>query len=91
MTVEFDPAKNAINRAKHGVSLEAAARFEWETAIVVEDDRFDYGERRFYAIGFIDNRLYTLIYTDGQTQDSIRAISLRRSTRSEVRRYEDQI
>lgn len=46
--VEFDPARDASNRAKHGVSLQAAAQFEWETALEREDDRFDYGELRFH-------------------------------------------
>lgn len=88
MDVEFDPQKDAVNRAKHGVSLQAAERFDWDTAIVIEDDRFDYGETRFYAIGYIGARLHTLIYVDGSEEDAIRAISLWPSTRSEVKRYE---
>lgn len=88
VNVEFDPAKDEANRAKHGVSLQAAERFDWDSAIVVEDGRFDYGEARFYAIGYIVSRLYTLIYTDGSDDDTIRAISLWPSTRMEVKRYE---
>ncbi|WP_337189276.1 BrnT family toxin [Phenylobacterium sp.] len=88
MTLEFDPAKDEANLAKHGVSLKAAERFDWNTALVVEDDRFDYGEMRFYAIGYIGDRLHTLIYAEGSHEDAIRAISLWRSTRNEVRRYE---
>ena len=89
--IEFDPAKDAVNTTQHSVSLQVAEGFDWDTAIVVEDDRFDYGEVRFYAISYIGNRLYTLIYTDGSHEHSIRAISLWRSTRSEVKRYETQI
>lgn len=51
MQIEFDPLKNGINQAKHGISLQAASDFEWETALEREDDRFDYGEVRFVAIG----------------------------------------
>jgi hypothetical protein len=54
--IEFDPAKDAINRAKHGISLQAADDFDWETALEREDDRFDYGEVRFVAIGRIKAR-----------------------------------
>jgi uncharacterized protein len=86
--IECDPAKDESNRAKHGVSLLAAERFDWDCAIVVEDDRFDYGEVRFYAIGYIADRLHTLVYTDVGDDDAIRAISLWPSTRSEVKRYE---
>lgn len=86
--VEFDPAKDEVNLAKHGVSLVAAEQFDWDTALVVEDDRFDYGERRFYALGYIGDRLHTLIYADGSDEDSIRVISLWRSLKNEVKRYE---
>jgi uncharacterized DUF497 family protein len=89
--VEFDPAKDEANSAKHGVSLKAAERFDWDTALVIEDDRFDYGEVRFYAVGYIGNRLHTLIYADGTNEHAIRAISLWPSTRSEVTRYETQV
>ena len=88
MKIEFDPAKDAANVGRHGVSLQAAERFDWDTALVIEDDRFDYGERRFYALGYIGDRLHTLVYADGSDDDAIRAISLWRSTRSEVKRYE---
>jgi uncharacterized protein len=57
MRVEFDPAKDDINRTKHGISLQAAVGFDWDTALEREDDRFDYGEVRFVAIGLIDTRL----------------------------------
>ena len=88
LRVECDPAKNEINVAKHGVPLVAAEKFDWDTALVAEDDRFDYGERRFYALGYIGDRLHTLIYADGSDEDSIRAIGLWLSVRSEVKRYE---
>jgi uncharacterized DUF497 family protein len=88
MEIECDPAKDERNIAKHGVPLQAADGFDWDTALVVEDDRFDYGEMRFYAIGYIGNRLHTLIYADGSHENAIRAISLWPSTRSEVKRYE---
>jgi uncharacterized DUF497 family protein len=91
MVIEFDPSKDAANIAKHGVSLQVAEDFDWDTAIVVEDDRFDYGEMRFYAVGYVVNRLCTMIYSDGSHEDAIRVISLWRSTRSEVKRYETQI
>jgi uncharacterized protein len=85
MEIEFDPVKEETNIAKHGVSLLAAERFDWDTALVVEDDRFDYGEMRFYAIGYIGIRLYTLIYAEGSHEGAIRAICLWPSTRSEVK------
>jgi uncharacterized protein len=79
--VEFDPAKDNKNCARHGVSLKTAERFDWDSAIVIEDDRFDYGEVRFYAISYIADRLHTLVYTDGSNDDAIRAFGRRREAR----------
>ena len=58
MDIEFDPAKDAINIVKHGVSLTFGARI-WadEAVIVIPTIRIDDGERRFRAIGVIEERL----------------------------------
>ena len=85
--VEFDPAKDEINRAKHGITLQSATGFDWETAIEREDDRFDYGEARFVAIGLIGDRLHVLVFTEGSDDDTVRAISLRPAERHEARYY----
>ena len=91
MRVEFDPAKDTINRAKHGISLEAAADFDWDTALEREDDRFDYGEVRFVAIGHIDGRLHVMVFTEGSDDDTVRIISLRVAEKHEARFYHDQV
>ena len=41
--IDFDPAKEAINLSKHGVSL--ARWVDLEVLAIVKDDRFDYGAR----------------------------------------------
>lgn len=87
MRVEFDLAKNDINRAKHGVSLQAATGFNWDTALEREDDRFDYGEARFVALGLIDARLYVMVFTQGSDDDAVRIISLRPAEKHETRYY----
>ena len=91
MRVEFDPAKDDINRAKHGVSLQAATRFDWDTALEREDDRFDYGEARFVAIGLIDARLHVMVFTEGSDVDAVRIISLRPAEKYETRFYYGQV
>jgi uncharacterized protein len=89
--IEFDPAKDDVNRAKHGVSLHAADSFDWETALEREDDRFDYGETRFVAIGQIDAGLYVMIFTQGSDEDAVRVISLRPAEKHERSYYYGQI
>ena len=89
--VEFDPAKDDKNRAKHGVSLQAATGFNWDTALEREDDRFDYGELRFVAIGLIDARLYVMVFTEGSDDDAVRIIRLRPAEKHEMRFYYGQV
>ena len=50
MRIEFDPAKDVANRAKHGVSLALAGELDWEAALVRIDDRFNYDELRMIAL-----------------------------------------
>ena len=82
----YDSVKAAANLAKHRVSFDQAEHFDWETALVVEDDRFDYGERRFVAIGLIDDRAHVMVFT--RRGSRVRLISLRKANRRESRRYE---
>jgi len=82
---EWDERKRTANRAKHGLDFELVRRFEWDTAIAVEDARWDYGELRRRAYGLIDGRLCALVFTvRGET---VRVISLRRAHAKETRRY----
>ncbi len=86
MDIEFDPDKDALNQARHGVSLQAAAGFDMTTALVAIDDREPYGEDRWIAIGFIDAALHVLVFTF--RADRIRPISLRKALKREVRDYD---
>ncbi len=89
--IEFDPAKDDINRAKHGMSLDTAANFDWDTALEREDDRFDYGEIRFVAIGLINSHLCVLAFTEGSDEETVRIISLRPAEKHEARYYYGQV
>ena len=91
MEIEFDPAKDRVNAAKHGMSLTAAEGFDWDAALEREDDRFDYGEVRFVALGPIGDRVHVLVFTEGSHENAVRAISLRPAEKHEVRFYHDQI
>ncbi|WP_174298818.1 BrnT family toxin [Sphingomonas bacterium] len=91
MEIEFDPAKDRANVTRHGLSLEAAEGFDWDTALEREDDRFDYGEIRFVALGLIADRLHVLVFTGGSREDAVRAISLRPAEKHEVRFYYGQV
>ncbi|WP_435171674.1 BrnT family toxin [Falsirhodobacter sp. 1013] len=83
MKIEFDPEKDGINLAKHGVSLARAA--DLEILAFIEDDRNDYGEVRYRAWGLIDGRAHCLAFTD--RNGTLRAISLRRAHKREMDRH----
>ncbi|MBL8445643.1 MAG: BrnT family toxin [Zoogloeaceae bacterium] len=85
MEIAFDPAKDASNIAKHGMSLAIAAEFEWESAAVWPDVRREYGEARMAAIGYIGLRLYAVVFVD--RAHVRRIISLRKANLREVKRY----
>ena len=89
--IEFDPVKDRANVTKHGVSLRVAEGFDWDTALEREDDRFDYGEVRFVALGLIGDRLHVLVFTEGSHEGAVRAISLRPAEKHEVRFYHGQV
>lgn len=88
MAISFDPAKNERNIAARGISFERAAVFEWDTALIAEDTRRDYGERRFQALGVVDGRLHVLVFTPRAGKTHV--ISLRKANQREVKRYEAQ-
>lgn len=83
MEIEFDPAKEAANLAKHGVSLSRA--IDLEILAFLEDDRSEYGEVRYRAWGLIDGKPHCLAFTD--RNGTVRAISLRRAHTKEMNRY----
>jgi len=83
--IEFDPVKDRINLEKHGIALAAAADIDLDSAIIIEDRRFDYGETRFLAYAPIKGRLHVLWFT--MRDDVVRAIGLRRANRRERKNY----
>jgi uncharacterized protein len=81
--VDFDPTKEAINLAKHRMSL--ARWVDLEVLAIVDDDRFDYGEPRYRAYGLIDGVAYCLVFTI--RNERYRPISLRRAHAKEMKRH----
>lgn len=59
MQFEWDEAKAAANLAKHGVSFEDAAQVFFDPLLYDGlDDRFEYGEERWVAIGMASDTLF---------------------------------
>lgn len=89
MRIDFDSIKNAVNLAKHGLSLALASDLDWDDALVWIDERQDYREARMIALAPQDGVLYYVAFVD--RGDVRRIISLRRANRREVKHYVDRI
>lgn len=89
MTIKFDEAKSSKNVRHRGLPFSMVADFQWETALVIRDDRRDYGEERSLAFGAINSELYALVFT--VRDDNIRVISLRRANRKERKRWSEKL
>jgi uncharacterized DUF497 family protein len=89
MNIVFDATKDAVNIAKHAVSLAQAALLDWSCALVTPDDRLEYGEHREVALAPMDGRLWVVVFTD--RPEGRRVISLRKANLREYSRYEQAL
>jgi uncharacterized protein len=87
MEFEFDPAKDEANRFKHGLRLSFGQRvFDDPVLVLIPSFRQRDGEDRFKAVGLIDGKLHTVVYT--MRDQRVRLISVRRSNAGEQRNYD---
>jgi uncharacterized protein len=90
MQFEWDEAKNLENIRKHEIDFaDVPAMFEGEMLIEL-DDRFDYGEDRWFGIGFLGLGIAIVVWTE-RRKDAIRIISARRANRYEQKRFEQYL
>ena len=87
MRFEWDPAKAAVNKRKHGVSFEEALTcFSDPLALLLEERRH---AERLVLIGVSTHtRVIFTVYAE-LDDDGVRVISARRATRGERRSYEE--
>jgi len=86
MQIEFDPAKDAINRERHGVPLAlGAAIFDDADHLVIATVRPEDGEERYKVVGLVNGRLHTAVHV--MRGEAVRFISVRRSNAGEERAY----
>jgi uncharacterized protein len=90
MTFEWDEQKNQSNIEKHGLDFNDAPDVFKGGLIVSRDDREDYGEPRFSALGMLKDRVVSVVFTVREP-DTVRVISLRKANRREIRQYEQEI
>ena len=86
MQIDYEPAKNEKNIRERGLSFDQVTGFRWFDAAVDEDTRQIYSERRFIAVGYLDNRLHVLCFAE--TELGIRVISFRKANKREAKNHD---
>ncbi len=62
MNISFDSDKSERNERERGLPFSLVEQFDWSGALIEEDDRKDYGERRYRALGFMGDRLHAVVF-----------------------------
>jgi uncharacterized protein len=90
MSSSFDPAKDAANRRKHGLSLaEGDGVVNDSFALTIEDSSAQ-GEQRFISVGMnVFGQLRVVVYA--LRGDNARIISVRKAAPKEIRAYEKRV
>lgn len=85
MQYEWDGQKRLSNARKHGIDFQDAVAIFASDTVLMEDDRFDYGERRFISLGLLQGRVIVVVHTE---QSGVtRIISARKATKYEQNIY----
>ena len=85
MRFEFDPAKSAANKDKHGIDF-VDAQLLWQDPGRIEFNARTSGETRWLTVGQIGEKLWTAIFT--LRGENVRLISVRRARIEERQWYE---
>jgi uncharacterized DUF497 family protein len=83
---EWDEKKAQANLAKHRVSFLTAAEIFTNDILERIDDREDYEEIRFIALGRVDTDVYRVVFT-WRGKNLIRIISAQKASRDEREIY----
>lgn len=85
MEFEWDNEKNNTNIEKHGIDFADVGAIFDNPVLEFEDDRKDYGEKRFFGIGIVKDLEISVAYT--KRKNNIRMISARRARKDERQKY----
>ncbi len=83
---EWDEAKAKANLKKHKVSFLTGAAIFSNRRLERIDDREDYGELRWIALGRVDNEVYRVVFT-WRGENRIRLISAQKASKDEREIY----
>lgn len=85
MKFEWDEEKRKINLLKHGIDFVDVQQIFENEIYSVTDNRFDYGEVRYFTLGLLNGRVIAVAHTE--TDDIIRVISARKANKNDQEKY----
>ena len=85
MRITFDPVKIARNIDERDLPFERVADLDWDVAVIKEDVRKFYGERRFQVFAPLAGRLHVVVIT--RRGDVVHVISFRKANDREQKYY----
>jgi uncharacterized protein len=88
MQFEWDNRKNKANIIKHKLDFETVGNFAWHEAVVFERSRPEDAEQRFVAVGMLEAKIHTVVFTSRGMKTRI--ISVRRANKQEEHFYEKE-
>lgn len=87
MEFEWDETKRQATIEERGVDILWAALIFDGAVLTREDDRKDYGEKRFISLGLVENVPYIVIYTE--RNGKMRLITAWKGGRKEYEQYKN--
>lgn len=87
---EWDEVKNQINIRKHGIDFRDAVNVFDHPVLTAMDQRQDYGEDRWIALGWMAAIVGVVVYVE-RSADVVRIISARKATKHEVKRFKQSV
>lgn len=86
--LSWDENKRLKTLRDRGLDFADMARFDWDNALTLEDSYSDQSETRFVSIGWMSDRLVVAVWC--WRDSATRIISLRKATKRERKRYEEE-
>ncbi|MBU2515575.1 BrnT family toxin [bacterium] len=89
MNFEWDECKNKENIKNHGIDFNDAIEIFSAPRFEHLNTRFDYDEPRYITIGFCNNRIILVAYSE--RNDKIRLISARKANAKEKKSFQNRL
>jgi len=91
MKFTWNPAKNRINIAKHGIDFNDVQDMFRYPMLTCLDRKKEYGEERWVGIGFLKGIIAVIVYTEDDDKDIIRIISARKAKKHENAKLKEKL